>query len=434
MMSVVPRRFLLDAEPGERRAALLAFVYFFVLLASFAVLRPVRDAMAIASGLRNLPWLFTGTFVSMLVVVPLFALLTRLLPRRRFIPIVYRTFAAMTLGFYALLASGAAPLATTSAFYIWVSVYNVFVVSVFWSFMADLFRPDQARRLYGFVAAGGTVGMIAGPLFVTLWIEAGLGAAPLLLVTAVLLEVAVHAARALDRWSRGQPAHPEVDAAAADAPVAGHVLDGFWVVVRSPYLAAIALHVFLYSLTSTFLYVQQQHLVAAAGQGTDQQTGILARLDLVTQLVTLGIQVLLTGRILRYLGLAVALGTLPVITAIGSGLLAVSLTLPMIMLVQAVRRASQYAIERPAREALFTVADRQVKYRSKNFLDTIVFRGGDALTAWLDSGLARLGLGFAGLAAALVAISLGWAGLTTWLGRAQERLRARRPGGGTTPT
>jgi ATP:ADP antiporter, AAA family len=196
-------RRVVDVQRDELAALLLAFSYFFVLLASFAVLRPVRDAMAIASGLKSLPWLWTGTFVSMLVVVPIYGLLTRRVARGVFIPVAYRAFALMTLGFYALLQTRTEVVATASAFYVWVSVYNVFVVSVFWSFMADLFRNDQARRLFGFISAGGTLGMIAGPS-ATIWIAGRLGAAPLLLLTAVLLELAVWLARALDRRGGGE--------------------------------------------------------------------------------------------------------------------------------------------------------------------------------------------------------------------------------------
>ncbi len=421
----MPGRFLrriVDVEPGEGRALVLAFVYFFLLLSSFAVLRPVRDAMAIASGVKNLPWLFTGTFVTMLVVVPIYGVLTRRVPRRRFIPIVYRAFAVMTVGFYFLLAARTGVIAAASAFYIWVGVYNIFVVSVFWSFMADVFRADQARRLFGFIAAGGTLGSIAGP-FVTIWLADAMGAAPLLLVTAVLLELAVQCALALDRSGSGGRGPRSQE---ADAPVSGGVLQGFLLVVRSRYLAAIALHVFLYSLTSTFLYVEQQHLVAAAGKGSAQHTVIFAQIDLITQLATLAIQVLLTGRILRHLGVAVALATLPVITAIGSGVLVAATTLPVLILFQAIRRASQYALERPGRESIFTTTGRDVRYRSKNFMDTVVFRGGDSLTAWMSSGLAALGLGFSSIAAALVPLSLAWAALATWIGRKARKAAVER--------
>lgn len=406
-------------------ALFLAFAYFFVLLSSFAVLRPVRDAMAIASGLENLPWLFTGTFAAMLVVVPLYGLLTQRFPRRVFIPVVYRLFALQVLAFWALLETGAAPVAAAAAFFVWVSVYNVFVVSVFWSFLADVFRTEQAKRLYGFIAAGGTLGMIVGP-FATIGIASALGVAPLLLVTAALLEVAVQCAKALDRWARRRHAAERNEG--EGEPVAGGVLAGFALVVRSPVLFGIAVHVFLYSLTSTFLYAEQQQLVRAAAEGAAAHTVILARIDLLTQLLALVIQTAVTGRILRRLGLGVALGTLPVVTGLGAGALAGAATLPVLILVQAVRRATQYAVERPGRESLFTAAGREVKYRTKSFMDTVVFRGGDWLSIWAHTGLAALGLGLVGFAGILAPLAVAWTGLTTWLGGAQTRLRRGRHG------
>jgi AAA family ATP:ADP antiporter len=408
-------KWLVPVEQGELRALVLSFAYFFFLLASFSVLRPVRDAMAAASGVDNLPWLFTGTFVTMLVVAPLFALLTRRFPRRVFLPVTYRVFAAMMLAFYGLLATETHPEETAAAFYVWVSVYNVFVVSVFWSFMADVFDTAQARRLFGTIATGGTAGMIAGPTFTSLLAD-NLGAAPLLLITAVLLELAVWCVYGLDRWARGRPAH-----AHGDQPVAGSVLQGFWMVVRSPFLLGIAVHVFLYSLTSTFLYAEQQRMVEEATRDTGERVVIFSQIDLYTQLATLGLQALVTGRLLRHLGVAVALGTLPVITAIGSGWLAGMATLPVLILFQAARRATQYGIERPGRESLFAAAGRDVKYRTKNFMDTVVFRGGDWVTIWLHSGLASLGLGVVAFATLLVPLSIGWTGLTTWLGSAHNK-------------
>jgi AAA family ATP:ADP antiporter len=424
----------LRIERHEWRAAVLAFAYFFLLLASSAVLRPVRDAMGIASGVKQLPWLFTGTFVTTLAIAPLYAWLTRRMPRRRFIPVVYRIIAAQTLVFFVLLSRRTGVVATASAFYVWSSVYNVFVVSVFWSFLADVFRAEQAKRLYGYIAAGGTLGTIFGPTL-TVWMAGALGAASMLLVTAAMLELAVWCALALDRWHRAQPVEANAaDAATApttaakDAPVAGSLLQGFWLVVRSPLLAGISVHVLLYSLTSTVLYIEQQKLVAAAAHGTDQHTVIFAQMDQWTQLATLALQLFVTAPVLRGLGVAAALATLPFITALGSGVLAAHATLPVMAVFQALRRSSQYALERPGRETIFTTTTREVRYRSKNFIDTVVVRGGDMLTAWANTGLTSLGLGFVSLAAALVPLSLGWAVLATWIGRGGAwRARKQQP-------
>jgi AAA family ATP:ADP antiporter len=413
----------IHATPGELKAVLIAFAYFFCLLSSFYILRPLREEMGVAGGVNKLPWLFSGTFVAMLAAVPAFSLLAARLPRHRFIPISYRFFTANILVFWALFATGTFGLGAARAFFIWTSVYNLFVVSVFWSLMADIFRHEQGARLFGFIAAGGSAGALAGPLLTTLLVKT-LGTTHLLLVSAALIEISVLCVRALHRWSleahAGRP--PEQG---AEQPVGGSVLSGIQVVFRSRFLLGLCAYVLLLTATSTFLYFEQARIVAQASGDPRVRTALFARIDLVVNVLTLVLQGFVTGRLIRRAGVRAGLGILPVLTIAGFGLLAVVPTVAVLIAVQGIRRAAHFAIERPAREILFTDVDREQRYKSKNFIDTVVYRGGDAATAWLTAGLQALGLGIVPVAVAAVALSVVWLWNSLSLARRDEAMEAR---------
>ncbi len=417
-MSAWLRR-MVKVEPQERRALLLAFAYFFCLLAGYYVLRPLRDEMGIAGGVKNLPWVFTGTFLTMLATVPLFGALTSRYPRRRFLPVVYWFFIANILFFFALFQFGLSPAWVARAFFIWVSVFNLFVVSVFWSFMVDLFASDQARRLFGFIAAGGTSGAIIGPSL-TAWLAPSLGPVNLLLVSAILLSGAVFCIHALVRWAKQTALQPT--ARPAESPLGGGILDGIRLVLGSPYLLGVAVFMLLFTTLSTFLYFEQAHIVAAAFDDPGQRTALFAAMDFGVNVLTLFIQTLLTGRLMTWFRLPVVLALIPFLVALGFAGLASAPVLAVLVAFQVLRRAGDYALTRPAREVLFTVVGRESKYKAKNFLDTVVYRGGDALSGWLYAGLQALGLGLVGIAWAAVPIAFGWAATAWWLGRRQESL------------
>ena len=406
----------IHARPEELKAVLLAFTYFFFLLASYYILRPLREEMGVAGGVQKLPWLFTGTFVAMLVAVPAFSALGARLPRHRFIPLSYRFFTANIVVFWALFATGRFHVGAARAFFIWTSVYNLFVVSVFWSFMADIFRHEQGARLFGFIAAGGSAGALAGPLLTT-WLVKPLGTTHLLLVSAVLLEGSVQCVFALHRWSLS--AHPAAarEREAAQEPLGGDFLSGIRAVFRSPLLLGICAYVLLLTATTTFLYFEQAQIVLRASGDPRVRTALFARIDLVVNVLTLLLQGFVTGRLIRTFGLRVGLGLLPVLTVLGFLALVLAPTLLVLTLVQGVRRAAHFSIDRPAREILFIDVDREQKYKSKNFIDTVVYRGGDAVTAWISSGLSALGLGVVPVAAAAMALS----GIWLWNGLALAR-------------
>ncbi len=404
---------------GEARAALWSFGYFFCLLAAYYVLRPLRDEMGVAGGVRNLHWLFTATFVVMLAAVPVFGAVVARLPRRRFIPLVYHFFVLNIALFWALLAFDVSEVTVARVFFVWISVFNLFAVSVFWSFMADLFTPEQGKRLFGFIAAGGSAGALLGPAL-TVWLAGSLGPVNLLIVAAILLEGAVLCAHRLEAAAPRQ----SDGAAAAQAPIGGNPFAGFVLLLRSPYLAGIALWVLLLSLCGTFLYFQQANLVAAASDDPAVRTRIFASIDLAAGLLTLLIQAFATGRLMSRFGVGPAAALLPLVFALGFAALAASPLLLLVIAFQALQRTANFAVSNPAREVLFTVVDREEKYKAKYLIDGAVFRGGDALFGWLFNLLRGAGVELAAISAATIPVALGWLALALALGKSQER-RAR---------
>lgn len=418
---------VVNVRPDEVRAMLWAFAYFFCLLASYYILRPLRDEMGVAGGVRNLQWMFTATFVAMLAVVPVFGALVARFPRRVFVPWVYRFFILNILLFFAALTlTGSSPW-VARGFFVWVSVFNLFVVTVFWSFMADLFTSAQGKRLFGFIAAGGTTGALLGP-GITAALAVPLGPVNLLLVSAVLLELAVQCVRGLLRCAdaarnrEGVGEEPAPVRAGNDQAVGGGVLAGLAHVVRSPYLLLICLHIVLLTTTATFLYFQQAEVVSHAFTDPGERTRVFALIDLAVGLATLTVQLLATGRLITRFGVGPALACTPAVTLAGFLGLAVAPVLGVVIAFQAIRRAADFAITNPAREILFTVIPREDKYKAKNFMDTVVFRGGDAVSGWSFAGLRGLGLDLTMIAALAVPLAAGWVCLTLILGRRQERL------------
>jgi ATP:ADP antiporter, AAA family len=425
-----------DVREHETTALVASCAYFFFVLSAYYVIRPVRDEMGVAGGVENLAWLFTGTLVGMLLVHPLFTALVARFPRRRFVPLIYRFFILNLVVFFLAFGAGDGDHAVWvgRVFFVWTSVFNLFVVSVFWSFMTDLYRPAQSQRLFGLVAVGGTLGAILGSTLTSALVPL-VGPANLLLVSALLLEIAARAARALDgqeaSLARGARLE-EADAVGEEGAgiIGGGVLDGIRHVARSPYLLGIAALMLLFTIASTFLYFQQAAIVARVFEGDPQaRTRLFAGLDLAVNVLTLATQVFLTGRMLRWLGVAVSLAVLPLMSLIGFGILGAAPVLAVLVVFQALRRAGNFAIQRPAREVLYTVLPRTDKYKAKNFNDTFVYRVGDQLGAWSYTAVAWLGLGLSGLALTMVPLSAVWLLLALWLGGRYRRLLtdAQRP-------
>jgi ATP:ADP antiporter, AAA family len=409
---------LIVAEPHEVSAVLGGFLLFFLLFASYFMLRPVRETFGIAGGVDNLQWLYLGTFLATLVVVPIYGALAKTVQRRRLLPITYIFSAAVMAGFGASLMADPENVWTARAFYIWLSVFNLFVISIAWSLMADVFNADQGHRLFGQIAAGASLGGLTGPLLSGILV-APLGHAGLLLVSTGLLLTTLIAARYMIGW-RERHGSPEDAGNPPEAKIGGSIWAGLGLIMRSPYLLGIALFVILLTTVSTFLYFAQARVVEATFPDRTAQTQVFAAIDFTVQSLTIFIQIFVTGRLARRLGVTVLLTAVPVTMLFGFGLLALAATFPVLVFVMIVRRVGEYALVRPGREMLFTNVDAETKYKAKNAIDTFVYRGGDVLAAWANVGIVAIGTA---AAAAVVGafVSAAWA-LVGWkLGRRHDR-------------
>jgi len=408
----------MPATPQERAAALWSFAYFFTLLAGYYVLRPLRDQMGIAGGVKNLPWLFTATFVSLLIAQPVYGALVAKLPRTRFIPIVYHFFVANLALFWLLLTLGVEVAIVARVFFVWVSVFNLFAVAVFWSFMADLFDAEQGKRLFGFIGAGGTAGALLGPV-ITIALSAPLGPTNLLIPAAIMLELAVFCVHQLER------AAAHAGAQKSEQRIGGSALAALPELVRSPYLLGVGAWVSLLSFGATILYFEQAHIVSEAVRGAGAQTRVFASIDLAVNLLTVATQVFLTGQLLKRLGSGPAAGALPAVYIVGFAALFLSPTLTVVLIVQVVQRWMNFAVANPARQVFFTVLAREEKYKAKNLIDVVIYRGSDAVYGWGFDSVQALGLKLGAIALCALPVAAGWLVLSTGLGRAQE-LRAAK--------
>ena len=411
---------LVAVEEDEVAPMLWACLYFFFILAAYFVIRPIRDEMGVAGGVRNLPWLFLGTLVGMLLIHPLFTTLVSRMPRRLFIPLSYGFFAVNLVFFWLLFRflPNTDGIWVGRIFFVWTSIFNLFVVSIFWSLMADLFRPAQAKRLFGFVAVGGTGGAVAGSA-ATAFLATRITPTNLLLLSVVLLAAASLAARQL---MHSAPEPETGGAGGADRPLGGGVLDGIRTVIASPYLLGIAGYMLLYTMTATFLYFQQAEIVEASFADRTARTVFFARIDLAVNTLTVITQIFLTGRIVRRIGVALALAALPLVCVLGFAAVGIAPTLMTIAVFQVLRRSSNYAVARPCREMLYTVIPREAKYKAKNFIDTFVYRVGDQVGAWSYAALGAFGFGAAAISMVAAPLAAAWLGVGLWLGRRQKEL------------
>ena len=414
------RRFI-EVRPEEVPVLGWCWLYIFSVMSSYYIMRPIRDQAGVAGGVNNLAWLFTGTLVGMVVLNIPFAYLVKKLPRSRFIPLTYRFFAANIVLFAALLhwSDAEETIWVGRIFFIWVSVFNLFVVSVFWQMNVDLFSPEQGKRLFGLIAAGATIGAIVGSS-VTATLARHVSPMFLLLGAAILLEVAVLAVGRLSRLSPALHRQPATDG--AEAPIGGSVFAGITHAFRSRYLVNVSLFLLLFAITSTFLYSQQAGIVLSSFSDRGAQTQFFARVDQLVNVLTLAVQLFLTGRILLLLGVALTLGVLPALTVIGFGALALLPTIAVVAVFQVLRRAADYAIARPTREVLFTVIPREDRYKAKSFIDTVVYRTGDQVGIWSATLLRMLGLSTAGVALVAIPLAALWLLNALWLGHRQELL------------
>ncbi|MBW2221276.1 MAG: MFS transporter [Deltaproteobacteria bacterium] len=403
-------------ESNEIKAVVLSFSFAFTLMASYYILRPIRDAMASDWSDAELSTLFTVTFVFSFVVVALYGAACSRIRIGRLVPGIYGLFALSFFGFYlAIQASPDTPI-NSKVFYVWISIFSLFNVSVFWSFMADIFNKEQARRLFGFIASGSSIGALIGPLL-ALTLVGRVGKGNLLLISTVLLLVPMIIIGWLEQIKHTELHNEELNAEQDYQQTLGsNPLAGFMLFVRNPYLLGIGIFILLYTAISTFVYFELKNLMAGLDEST--RTQIWAGMDLAVNILTICTAMFFTSRLATRFGLAVTLAFVPVI--IFAGLLVVAMA-PMIWVVvalQVVRRAGNYGITRPGREMLFTAVDRESRFKAKSVIDIVVYRGGDMITAWAFTGLTQgLGLGLGAVAFVGTLIAGVWAFVGHSLGR-----------------
>lgn len=454
-------------RPDEARAVLVSGAYFFFLLSAYYVIRPIREEMAVAGGVENIPWLFTCTLAGTLLVHPLFAGAVSRQPRRRFVSRTYRFAMANLVVFFVVMKTvpDSATVWVGRVFFVWVAVFNLFVVSVFWSFMTDVFRERQSRRLFGLVSAGGGLGAIAGSA-ITGFAATSVGPVNLLWFSVVLIECAVYCVKRLDNLAvpsaagsstnsasdRGLAAdpgpasdsspvsdHSPASATASLGIIGGSAWDGIKRLAGSRYLLGISAFMMLFTIGSTFLYQIQAAIVSTNFAGPAERTAVFARLDLAVNVLSLLAQAFLTGRLIKWMGVGATLALLPLISVVGFAALGAAPVLGAVpvltvfVIFQVLRRAGDYAVARPTREVLYTVLSRNDKYKAKNFNDTFVYRAGDQVGAWSFAGMSALGLGTSALALTMAPLSAVWLLVALWLGRRQVALAAGARGSVRTP-
>ena len=413
---------IVDVKPEEIRALWLGFILFFVVLAGYYVIRPIRDNIG-ATQFENLWWMFTVVLVAMIVANALFSMIVARMSRRKFIPIAYRFFILNLVIFFVLMQfmpPGKQPW-VDGCFFVWVSVFNLFATAVFWGFMTDIFTNEQGKRLFGFIAVGGSLGGMLGPL-ITASLVHRVSTGVLLLICAGMLEVAAQSIRFFPAEFHRHDSRSAGDAAAAEKPIGGKFWDGVTHICKSPYLFGLFLFILLYTLTSTWTYFQQSELTKVGIVDKAARTAFFAKLDLSVNTLTLVLQIFLTGRLMKFLGVTVTLLFMPVLSLFGFAAMGLVPVLAVLAVFQVARRASTFAFMRPAREVLFTILRREDKYKAKSFIDTFGYRCGDQFGAWSYGGMQALGLGLSTISYIAVPVVACWCALGVWLGRKHRAL------------
>jgi AAA family ATP:ADP antiporter len=408
-------------EPAEIKAVVLSFIYFFFLMTSYFILRPLRDTMGTVYGVAHLQELFTGTFIVSFIVAPIYAGFASRIRLATFLPWVYGFIALTMLIFYVLFQRVANDRWVAASFFVWTSTFNLLTISVFWSLMADIYSRAQAKRLFGFIAAGGTVGTICAPAFTVLFVNS-VGTNTLLLISAAGFAITAALVRMVEAEKRRLLAlGQEAQGTTLDHKLGGNPFDGFTLLFKSSYLLMIALFILLMTTISTVIYFQLQDLITHEFATRAARTRAFATIDLATNSIAVVIQLFGTGRFIQRFGVTAGLLLNPIIMVIAFLAVAFSPVLMVLGTIQVVRRFSEYAIAKPSRDMLFTVVDQQAKYKAKNVIDTVVYRFGDLTSAWLSAAV--LPFGVAGLAVAGLVVSAIWFPIAYVLGRRYESAR-----------
>lgn len=410
---------IVEVKPTEIRALWLGFAFHFLILSGYYITKPIRDTIGASSSMEALPWMFAATLVAMLVANAAFATTVARMSRRKFIPLAYGFFIVVFVLFFVVMRSRPATeqLWISRGFFVWVSVFNLFNTAIFWAFMTDLFTVEQAKRLYGFIAVGGTLGAILGAYITRNYVR-DIGPANLLIVAAAMFSIAGF----LVRFFPTGFSDDNKPAARPEERIGGSIWSGVTHICRSPYLMALAATMLLYTTTSTWAYFQQSDLTRQALKTSSDRTEFLANLEIWVNSITVLIQVFLTGRLLKWFGIAFTLVALPFLSMVGFAAMGVAASLAVLAVFQVGRRAAAYALMRPSREILFTVLKREDKYKVKSVTDTLIYRTGDQLGAWTYSGFHGLGLEVGAISWIGVPVSAVWCALSIWLARKQKVL------------
>ena len=386
--------------------------------------------MAVANGVDNIQWLFLFAMLVLFAIAPVFGWVTSRYRTRQFLSLITGFFAVNLLVFYFLFLNPDRSIWVTRAFYVWVNAFSMFIVSLFWSFMNDIFSPTSAKRLFAYIAAGGTTGAIAGPLITSNLVEQ-VGLAPLLLISGITLTCSIATIRWLVRWRQSIELNSSIGGldtlatntenqsvkATYGGSLGGSAFSGLKLILESKYLLAICLFITLYAVSITFVVIQQAELIEQTYSVPAERTKLFSQIDLAVNVLTLIIQLFVTSKLLNRLGFKATMLIIPLGITVGFGLIAVWPILPILVAVEIFRRSGDYAIMKPVREMLFSVVSREEKYKSKNFIDTAILRTGDTISSWLYNGLKALGGAGAAVPAVSMVLGMAWCGVAYWLGR-----------------
>ena len=422
---------VLGIQPEELPAVAWSFVYFFCILSAYYMLRSVREAMAIVSGVENIPWLFTGTFVVMMIAAPVFGWVASRYPRKIFLPWVYYFFIANILIFFAVFTYAQSydlsQVWISRLFFVWLSVFNLFVVSVFWSFMADIYSKTQSRRLFGVISAGGSSGALIGPL-VTSALVVPIGFQNLLPLSALLLLFGVYCVYRLRHWVRQQQLVDTDESGISvesKKAIGGSAWAGIKFVFTKPFFAAIAIALVCANFLGVATYMYMAEMVSVTFEGTDRQTQVFALMDSLINAMSFIGQLLIVKHSVRKLGIGWTLALLPLVSVVGFALLAMNPTFIIVAGLQILRRSITFGLSKPTNDMLYSVVSPEAKYKAKNFIETAVYRGGDLVSSWTIRAIG--GIGLSGVAVVCVPIAMIWTALALWIGREYKRRDAAMP-------
>lgn len=412
----------LGIERHEYVAVAWSFAYFFCILSSYYIVRPVRETMAVGSGPQTIPYLFIGTFFAMMIATSIFGWVASRFPRRVFLPWVYLFFSANIAIFWVVFTrtidSGESTVWLGRAYFVWVGVFNLFVVSVFWSFMADIYTREQGRRLFGIISAGGSIGAILGGVATSAFVTT-IGTHNLLPVAGVLLVLSLVCITQLRRWVISEHEDEVNETAASEKPLGGSAFAGITHMLSSNYFIAIAITSLIASTLGAALYMFAAELVEVEIPVVDERTRFFSNMNIAANLLTLIFQAFAVKQVVQRFGIGRALVLMPIVSAIGFVLLAMDPVLAVVAILTVARRAVGFGFSKPGTDMLYSVVTPEEKYKTKNFIDTAIYRGGDVIGTWFIRSMSALGI--AGISVVMVPIAVFWAFVSLWLGRDYKR-------------